>query len=100
MAENEKDVQVTENAPERSPKKKDVKSADKKPNVFVRFGRKMSKVWRDYTSELRKVVWMSRKDVKKSTLLVCVTVAAIGIAIGIVDFVFSEVIGGVAGLIG
>ena len=100
MAENDKDVQVTESAPERTSKKKDMKSADAKPSFFVRIGRKMGKVWRDYTSELRKVVWMSRKDVKKSTLLVCVSVVAIGVAIGIVDFVFSEVIGGVAGLIG
>ena len=94
MAENQKELQVNENASDRSAKK------DKKPNIFVRFGNKMKKIWRDYTSELKKVVWMSGKDVKKSTVLVCVTVAAIGIAIGMVDFVFSEVIGGVAGLIG
>ena len=99
MAENEKEVQATDNAPAPSSKKID-KASDSKPNVFVRFGRKAKKIWRDYVSELRKVVWMPWKDVKKSTLLVCVTVVAIGVAIGVVDFVFSEVIGGIAGLIG
>ena len=100
MAENEKEVQVTDNAPVPSAKKKSEKTSDNKPNFFVRFGRRMAKIWRDYISELKKVVWMPWKDVKKSTLLVCVTVVAIGAAIGVVDFVFSEVIGGIAGLIG
>ena len=100
MAENEKEVQATDNVPALSSKKKSEKPSDSKPNFFVRIGRRMSKIWRDYVIELKKVVWMPWKDVKKSTLLVCVTVVAIGVAIGVVDFVFSEVIGGIAGLIG
>ena len=94
MAEHNNEVQA--NAV--SAKKKD--SAEKKPNFFVRFGRRAAKAWRDYVSEMKKVVWMSGKDVKKSTILVCVMVVSLGVAIGFVDFVFSEVIGGIAGLIG
>ncbi len=72
----------------------------KQDNLFVRIGRRLKRAFRDHFSELKKVVWMPRKEVKKSTLLVCVAVICIGIAIGIVDYVFSEVITGVAGLIG
>lgn len=100
MAENEKEVQATENVSAPSPKKKDAKSAPAKPNFFVRVGRRLKKLGRDYRSEMKKVVWMPWKDVKKSAFLVGAAVVAIGLAIGLVDFVFSEVIGGVAGLVG
>ncbi len=99
MAEHDNDLQTTETKTAASAKKE--KSASpKKPNFFVRIGRRIAKAWRDYISEMKKVVWMSGKDVKKSTLLVCAMVVSMGVAIGFVDFVFSEVIGGIAGLIG
>jgi preprotein translocase SecE subunit len=100
MAEFEKEVEATESAPATSKKKKEAAPVQKKKNLFVRIGQRLKKLGRDYKSEMSKVVWMTGKDVRKSTLLVCVTVVAIGVAIGIVDFVFSEVIGGFAGLIG
>ena len=49
---------------------------------------------------MKKVVWMPWKDVKKNTILVLSAVLALGVIIGIVDFVFSEVLGGIAGLVG
>ena len=72
----------------------------KKPNVFVRFGRWVAKTWRVYRSEMRKVVWMPWKDVKKSSFLVIVTALAFAIAIGLVDTMLAEIIKGFAGLIG
>lgn len=72
----------------------------KKPNFFVRMGKRIAKAWREYVSEMKKVVWMSGKDVKKNTILVVVTVLALGLAIGIVDYVFSTIIEGFAGMIG
>ena len=80
-----------------APKKKE---AEKKPNVFVRLGRRLKKMWGDYKSEMKKVVWMPWKDVKRDTRLVLFAVLALGVIIGIVDFVFSEIIGGIAGLVG
>ena len=80
-----------------SPKKKD---AAKKPNLFVRIGRRLKKFWGDYKSEMKKVVWMPWKDVKKNTLLVLAATVALGLVIGLVDFVCSEILGGIAGLIG
>ena len=80
-----------------SPKKKD---AAKKPNLFVRIGRRLKKFWGDYKSEMKKVVWMPWKDVKKNTVLVLAAVVSLGLVIGLVDFVFSEILGGIAGLVG
>ena len=99
MAEHDKELQ---NAESKSavPAKKEKSASEKKPGFFARIGRRIAKGWRDYISEMRKVVWMSGKDVKKSTILVCAMVVSMGVAIGFVDFVFSEVIGGIAGLIG
>jgi preprotein translocase subunit SecE len=99
MAEHDKDLQATETKAA-APAKKEKSVSEKKPGFFARIGRRIAKAWRDYISEMRKVVWMSGKGVKKSTILVCVMVVSMGVAIGFVDFVFSEVIGGIAGLIG
>ena len=79
---------------------KNKENGAKKPNFFVRLGKRIAKAWREYVSEMKKVVWMSGKDVKKNTILVVVTVLALGLAIGIVDYVFSTIIEGFAGMIG
>ena len=52
----------------------------KKPNIFVRMGRRIGKFFRDYHSEMKKVVWTSKDELRKSTKIVLVTVAAIGVA--------------------
>ncbi len=80
-----------------APKKKE---AEKKPNFFVRIGRRLKKMWGDYKSEMKKVVWMPWKDVKKNTVLVLAATVSLGLVIGLVDFVFSEILGGIAGLVG
>lgn len=99
MAENEEMNAPLENEQSKTPapKKKD---AAKKPNLFVRIGRRLKKLWADYKSEMKKVVWMPWKDVKKNTVLVLSAVVALGVVIGIVDFVCSEILGGIAGLVG
>ncbi len=99
MAEHDNDLRTTETKSAASAKK-EKSASQKKPGFFARIGRRIAKVWRDYISEMKKVVWMSGKDVKKSTVLVCAMVVSMGVAIGFVDFIFSEVIGGIAGLIG
>jgi len=99
MAEKEEMNAQQENGQSKTPapKKKD---AQKKPNFFVRIGRRLKKIWSDYKSEMKKVVWMPWKDVKKNTVLVLSAVVSLGVVIGLVDFVFSELLGGIAGLIG
>ena len=71
---------------------KNQKKASKKPNIFVRFGRWIKRFFRDYISEMKKVVWLSKKDTFKSSLLVTVTVLVTAIVIGLVDAGFSRLI--------
>ena len=49
---------------------------------------------------MKKVVWMPWKDVKRDTKLVLAATVALGLVIGLVDFVFSEILGGFAGMVG
>ena len=99
MAENEELNAPLEEEQSKTPapKKKD---AAKKPNLFVRIGRRLKKLWSDYKSEMKKVVWMPWKDVKKNTVLVLSATVVLGLLIGLVDFVCSEILGGIAGLVG
>ena len=80
--------------------KKKNKPVDKKPNFFVRAGRRIKKFCKDVVGEMNKVVWTSKEDLKKSTKLVLVTVVAVGLAIAVVDTVCSLFINSIAGLIG
>ena len=76
------------------------KSADKKPNIFVRFGKKVAKICKDTVGELKKVVWTSKSEVWKSFKLVIATVVVISLIIGIIDVTSSFIINTIAGLIG
>ena len=76
------------------------KSEDKKPNIFVRFGKKIAKICKDTVGELKKVVWTSKSEVWKSFKLVIATVVAISIIIAVVDFASSFIINSIASLIG
>lgn len=60
----------------------------KKPNIFVRIGKR----FRDYASELKKVVWMSWTDVRKNTVLVVIVAVALSVTIGLLDFGMSKAI--------
>jgi len=57
----------------------------KKENVLVRW-------WHETESELKKVVWPTRKEWTNLTLAVLVTMVATGIFLGMVDLVFERVI--------
>ncbi len=58
---------------------------EKKPNFFVRTGRKLSKWFREMRSELRKVVWPSGKQLLNNTLVVLGVALLVGIVIWILD---------------
>ena len=47
---------------------------------------------RESYAELRKVSWPSREEVGNSTRIVLISVALIGLALGIVDFVFFQAV--------
>ncbi len=106
MAENEKATKEELVATEKPAKTKASKVKEsknkkaKKANIFVRMWRKIKKFWKEYLSELKKVSWMSWKDVKKNTLLVVCAVIVFSVSIGLIDTAFGEIIAGVAGLVG
>lgn len=75
-------------------------NSNEKVGFFTRVGRGIAKFWRNYISEMKKVVWLPKNDVVKNTVLVVVTVLAFSVAIALVDITFSEIINGIAGLIG
>ena len=101
MSEENKNLPVDETEVVVDVKKsKDAKKPAKKANFFVRVWRKLVKLVKDVSGEMKKVVWTSKDELRKSTKIVLVTVAAIGVAIAVVDLSFSKIINSIAGLFG
>ena len=67
-------------------KKNDNKPVVKKPN-------KIQKWWRETVGELRKVTWPTKEEALKMTKIVIVVVLATAIFLGVVDFIFSRLVG-------
>ena len=63
------------------PEKKPVPKKEKKPNIFVRMGKRISRWFREMKSELKKVVWPSRKQLINNTLVALVVMAAAAVVI-------------------
>ena len=66
---------------------------NKKPNFFVRVGRRFSKWFREMKSELKKVVWPSGKQLVNNTVVVLVAVLIVGIIVCLFDLGAGELIG-------
>ncbi|MBI4307434.1 MAG: preprotein translocase subunit SecE [Chloroflexi bacterium] len=49
-------------------------------------------MFQEIVSELRKVVWPNRQDAMRLTMMVIIVSVAVGIALGIVDYIFTQVI--------
>lgn len=58
------------------------KTAEKKPNIFIRMGRKLKEVF----SELKKVTWPSFGKVVKSTGAVLAVVIAFLVVFGAINY--------------
>lgn len=58
---------------------------NKKPNFFVRTGKRLTKWFREMKSELKKVVWPSGKQLLNNTLVVLVSVLIVGIIVCLFD---------------
>ena len=56
------------------------------------FGERIKKFFRDYGSELKKITWSSKKDVKSKTIVVLVSILVVGLIIFGLDMLFSWVI--------
>lgn len=69
-----------------SKSQKDNKPVAQKPN-------KIQKWWRETVGELRKVTWPTKEEALKMTKIVIVVVLATAVFLGVVDFVFSRLVG-------
>ena len=61
------------------------------------FGARVSKFFRDTKSELKKVVWPSKADVKANTIVVLVTVAIAAVVMILLDAIFGGILGLIIG---
>ena len=106
MAEEMKNL-PTENESESTPSVAKSGKANKQTDksFFQKVGDFFKKVWKkvkkfttDTVNEMKKVVWTPKNELKKSTLLVVVTVAVVAAAIAVIDSAFSWAINGIAGI--
>ena len=58
----------------------------REPNAVVRY-------FRETSAELRKVTWPTRQEARHLTTVVVIVVAVMAIALGLVDYGFSRLIG-------
>ena len=65
-----------------------VKKDDTKPGFFKR----VAKWFREMRSELKKVVWPTRKQVVRNTIVVILVVLVIGVLIWIFDWIAAAVV--------
>lgn len=73
-------------------KAKPAKAADKKPNVFVRFGRWAKTKFSGMASELKKVTWPKFSKVVKQTGVVLAVVLFFLIIVTAIDFGLTELL--------
>lgn len=69
---------------------KNDKPVVKKPN-------KIQKWWKETIGELRKVTWPTKEEALKMTKIVTIVVLATAAFLGIVDFIFSRLVGLILG---
>ena len=70
------------------------KTAEKKPNIFVRMGRKLKEVF----SELKKVTWPSFGKVMKSTGIVLTVIVSFLIVCTAVNYGLGELLNRITSL--
>lgn len=70
--------------------KKSEKAKAGKPNIFVRMGKGIKRFFKDFRGETKKIQWPGGKEVLKSTGVVLLAVAIVGVCIFAIDWLLSE----------
>jgi len=83
MAKSAKNEEIKDQKP-----KKDKQAKDKKPNIFVRMGRKLKETF----SELKRVTWPSFGKAVKATGVVIVIVLVFMVIVTGVNYGFAELL--------
>lgn len=97
MAKKEKS-EAAEKIEKAAKAKKAGASKEKKENIFVRIGKWFAKFFKDLKGDIKKITWPSAKMVLKSTLVVIVSIAVIGLAVFVVDLCLSKGVDGLESL--
>ena len=71
--------------------------SNKNDKPVVQKPNKIQKWWRGTVGELRKVVWPTKEEALKMTKIVTIVVLATAVFLGVVDFIFSRLVGLVLG---
>ncbi|MBQ6342188.1 MAG: preprotein translocase subunit SecE [Anaerolineaceae bacterium] len=71
--------------------------SNKNDKPVVQKPNKIQKWWRETVGELRKVVWPTKEEALKMTKIVTIVVLATAVFLGVVDFIFSRLVGLVLG---
>ena len=87
MADNEKNVAEVEAKQDKPAKAKKEKKKGGLKNA-----------WKGFKSEIKKIVWPTWKQVLKGSAVVVVIVSICAIAIGLLDFAFSQGIAAIVNL--
>ena len=66
------------------------KAAKKKPNIFVRIGKAITRFFRDTRGEVKKVVWPTRKQTWNNFIIVAIFVVVCALFIFLLDFAFGR----------
>ena len=64
------------------------KSAEKKPNIFVR----MKRYFKEVGAELKKTVWPTKKDLVKYKGVVLAFIVVFAVVVGAMDFALVELL--------
>lgn len=72
---------------------------NKKPNIFVRMGTGLSRWFREMKSELKKVVWPTRQQVVRNTVVVILVVLVVGVLIWLFDWLAAAIIRALVNLV-
>lgn len=73
--------------------------ADKKPNFFKRTGQKISKFYKDYRSEFKKLIWPTREQLVKNSAVVLLSIIIVGAFLAALDFGLTKGIYGLKDLV-
>ncbi|MBE6928158.1 MAG: preprotein translocase subunit SecE [Ruminococcaceae bacterium] len=73
-------------------------ATNKKPNFFVRTGRRIAKWFREMKSELKKVVWPTGKQLLNNTLIVLGAVIVFGVLLFAFDWLAMKGVSLLGGL--
>ena len=85
-ASSKAEAKKAETKKDAAPAKKSKKSKNEKPGFFAR----VKAYLRSVKSEMKRVVWPTKKELVNYSVVVCVSLVVVGVAIALLDLVIGE----------